>query len=676
MHTLPPDQKGYLNNKHALRALLVLVIISGCLILGVRYIESLPSFQPAHAQTRYTLTVPAPSEIVNPTLGTTPTTAQSAPNRAASATVPPTPLELHSPQDEPPESQATNGILILAMSEGAASHLFAYNPFSLSLTRLTSGRWQDMAPAASPDGKFVAFSSDRDGSWDLYLLELATGSLVQLTDSPEYKSTPSWSPDGRWLVYEAYLEPEGQVHPPAAVDHDGNFPETTHPNLDLVIIPTSPDNPAQYHPLRLTEHESADYAPAWSPTGRQIAFVSTRTGDADIWVADLDRPTNRLVNLSRSPEIQENDPVWSPDGTGLVWSANHSGMSTLMYQTFPDPLEFPQNWGSGSKPTWVAEQGIIYSIYETPNENYLTGYKSGGKIGLAPIFLPGTIQGTTWSIEGLPEPLPDPISSAAVEPLESDNRSKASSFSKDSALRSQLITLAEIDAPYPLLSERVGDTFAALRAATADAVSWDFLATLENAFVPMTTLLDHGIQENWLYTGRAIAVNQAALDAGWLTIVREDYGTQTYWRVYLRTRFQDGSSGQVLKELPWNLNARLRGDPQAYENGGQAVEEIPPGYWFDFTALALEFGWQRQPALSTWHHDFNAANYNVFTHSEGLSWRQAMLDIYPSEAIATATAVIPPSFTPTKTRWPTQTPTITRTPWPSRTPTWISTPDQ
>ena len=51
-------------------------------------------------------------------------------------------------------------------------------------------------PPCSPDGTRLAFASNRDGDWDLYWMDLATGEVTQLTDTPEYDAAPSWSPDG------------------------------------------------------------------------------------------------------------------------------------------------------------------------------------------------------------------------------------------------------------------------------------------------------------------------------------------------------------------------------------------------------------------------------------------------------------------------------------------------
>jgi dipeptidyl aminopeptidase/acylaminoacyl peptidase len=82
------------------------------------------------------------------------------------------------------------------------------HPGRMPLTRLTNGDWDDITPAPSPDGTKIAFASNRLGHWDLFLMDLASGELTRLTDTPEYEGAPTWSPDGTFLAYETYLNEE------------------------------------------------------------------------------------------------------------------------------------------------------------------------------------------------------------------------------------------------------------------------------------------------------------------------------------------------------------------------------------------------------------------------------------------------------------------------------------
>jgi TolB protein len=228
--------------------------------------------------------------------------------------------------------------------------------------------------------------------------------------------------------------------------------------------------------------------------------------------------------------------------------------------------------------------------------------------------------------------------------------------------RQVLAGLTDVQAPFPMLHDQLNESFQALRIRVGAEAGWDALASLENAFVPLTVPLSPGLGEDWLYTGRAFALNPLPVNAGWMAVIPEDFAGQRYWRIFLKARFQDGSQGKPLVSRPWDFNARASGDPQLYEQGGQLSPEVPPGYWLDFTALAAAYGWERLPALFTWRSTYAAARFNEFIFSGGLDWRAAMLELYPEEILVTPTAMIPPTHTPTsappwyRTSTPTDTP--------------------
>jgi hypothetical protein len=148
-------------------------------------------------------------------------------------------------------SPFAQGTLFLAMDEAGSTHLFAYQPQLLPVTRLTAGDWDDITPSANPDGSRLAFASNRDGAWDLYLLDLASGEIIRITDTPEYDSHPSWSPDGRWLAYESYT---GQ-------------PDGSGGGLDLFLVDIG-DGAAVQPPYQPDRKTPTDHSPAWSPDGR------------------------------------------------------------------------------------------------------------------------------------------------------------------------------------------------------------------------------------------------------------------------------------------------------------------------------------------------------------------------------------------------------------------------
>jgi TolB protein len=152
--------------------------------------------------------------------------------------------------------------------------------------------------------------------------------------------------------------------------------------------------------------------------------------------------------------------------------------------------------------------------------------------------------------------------------------------------------------------------------------------------------------DDWLYTGRAIAIDNTPIGAGWLVVVREDFGGETYWRVYLRPIYQDGSAGVPLHDLPWDFDSRYNGDTDIYEQGGVTYGSTPAGYWIDFTERVQAYGWERLPALNTWRASHPAARFNEFLSAVTLTGNQPCWEIYPPEALITPSPVVPPRAHP------------------------------
>jgi TolB protein len=191
-----------------------------------------------------------------------------------------------------------------------------------------------------------------------------------------------------------------------------------------------------------------------------------------------------------------------------------------------------------------------------------------------------------------------------------------------------MIELRNLSAPTPAFIEDAVGSFTSLRSAVIDEAGWDFLSTLENAFVPLDNTLSPGVSLEWLYTGRGIMVNDVPRLADWLVLAREDYGSQTYWRIYIKAYNQQGYQGRPLHTNTWDLSARYSGNNAAYENGGAFSSSIPKGYWVDFTAMAEAHGWSRFPTQSYWHLSEIASRYQYFAFTQGLDLEAALLELY------------------------------------------------
>jgi TolB protein len=330
-----------------------------------------------------------------------------------------------------------------------------------------------------------------------------------------------------------------------------------------------------------------------------------------------------------------------------------------------------QNLGSGDWPVWSTDGEIILTSLLAPNRVYLTAYRAHYPgLVLPAIELPGSVAGLSWGRVGATLPLQAIYQQAAQLTPTPVYLPVLTTQPNDNGGRYQLSQLVGVEAPQPYLHDMIDESFTALRTQVTNETGWDFLSTLENAYVPLTSPLDPGMGNDWLYTGRAFALNTLPINAGWLVVIREDFGAETYWRVYIRSLYQDGSAGTPLHDQPWDFNSRYTGDTTAYEQGGSVQASIPLGYWIDFTELARSYGWERLPALTTWRASYPAARFNEFALTGGLGWQTAMLELYPPETMITPSPVLPPvhTLTPTPRWYISPTPTSTSTPRPTFTP--------
>ena len=147
------------------------------------------------------------------------------------------------------------------------------------------------APGRVSSAGRIAFTSDRDGNQNIYLLTVDGAAETQLTSDPSNEQSPAWSPDGREILFTS--------------DRDGDF--------EIYVMQADGSQPQ-----RLTTSAGSDTDPAWSPDGLLIAFVSERDGNPDIYVMNADGSNPR--NMTKHP-ARDADPAWSPDSTQLVFSS-------------------------------------------------------------------------------------------------------------------------------------------------------------------------------------------------------------------------------------------------------------------------------------------------------------------------------------------------------------------
>ncbi len=153
--------------------------------------------------------------------------------------------------------------------------------------------------ATAQDGKTVpqngkiAFASDRDGNYEIYVMDSDGSNATRLTHNDASDLHPDWSADGSKIAFQSTV------------------------NLSTAIYIINADGSGL---VNLTQNPSADYRyPAWSPDGTQLAFTAYTGGGTDIYVIAADG-TGLTKVVDGNSERYYLFPTWSPDGTSILVS--------------------------------------------------------------------------------------------------------------------------------------------------------------------------------------------------------------------------------------------------------------------------------------------------------------------------------------------------------------------
>jgi len=203
------------------------------------------------------------------------------------------------------------------------------------LNRVTAAPAPILAPRWSPDGRFLAFASYRDGKPDVYVASPSGGGVKKVVSFKGLNLPGAWSPDGRRLLL--------------TLSKDGNE--------EIYVM-----DAASAQLRRLTHHSAIDVSPVWSPDGRKIAYVSNRSGSPQIYVMSAEGGESRRLTYSGN---YNTSPAWSPRGGKIAYE----GRAGSGYQIFTvdegggNVRQLTSGAGDHESPSWSPDgRFLAYSV--------------------------------------------------------------------------------------------------------------------------------------------------------------------------------------------------------------------------------------------------------------------------------------------------------------------------
>ena len=233
----------------------------------------------------------------------------------------------------------------------------------------------------------IAFLSAENKNKEIFVVDFDGFNSKQITHDQTLNLTPTWSPNGRWLVYTSYA---GNNPDLIMIDSLGRKPKRTllrlsglnaapswSPVDDRLTLVLSKDKNSEIYILgnngqlrRLTRHFNIDTSPSWSPDGKKIVFTSDRsgTGAPQIYIMDASLGDSAGVERISFGSSYNDNPAWSPDGDKIAYTTRVGKRFQIAIYDLKTKKStiFTNKKGNSEQPTW------------SPDGRFLAYRHSGG----------------------------------------------------------------------------------------------------------------------------------------------------------------------------------------------------------------------------------------------------------------------------------------------------------
>lgn len=212
------------------------------------------------------------------------------------------------PQKRPGDDSPYMGKILFSTDRDGNYEIYMMNPDGTGVVNLTHNEAPDYTPRWSQDRSQITFVSERDENPEVYVMNSDGSNLRRVTNHKDRDLYPDFAPDGKRISFTS--------------DRDGDE--------DIYVMNADGSGVANLtHPARNKEGKAADDAVSvWSPTGDKLLFVSDRDGNNELYSMNPDGSAQ--TNLTRNPK-EDFGGTWSNDGTQIAFASDRDNEENELY---------------------------------------------------------------------------------------------------------------------------------------------------------------------------------------------------------------------------------------------------------------------------------------------------------------------------------------------------------